>query len=81
MPWWGFIIAFYGASHFGILMLCWITWAYDGNGFAWLNPVFIYRHIKVNWFGAIFLALLGNISIPGIAVIYWIYKLCTVGRK
>ena len=81
MLWWEIIIALYIASHFSTLVLCLVTDAYNDNGFAWLNPLFIYRHVKVNWFGASFLALLGNISIPGIAVIYWIYKLCIIGRK
>lgn len=55
--------------------------AYNDTGFAWLNPCFIYRHAKVNWFGATFLALIANIALPIIAIIYWFYKLCTVGRK
>jgi hypothetical protein len=54
---------------------------YNDTGFAWLNPCFIYRHAKVNWFGAAFLALIANIALPIIAIVYWFYKLCTVGRK
>ena len=55
--------------------------AFDGIGFAWLNPVWLYNTIKVNWFGAAFLALIGNLALPLYAICYWIYKLCTVGRR
>lgn len=58
-----------------------IVFISDEYGFAWLNPVFIYRNIKVNWFGAAFLALIANIALPIIAIVYWFYKLCTVGRR
>lgn len=76
------IIAFiYIIAHLLSLGLFFITNAYEDACFAWLNPVWIYKHAKVNWFGASFLALLGNIVIPGIAVVYWMYKLCTVGRR
>lgn len=54
---------------------------FDKTGLAWVNPIWIYQTIKVNWFGAIFLALIANIIIPHIAICYWIYKLCTVGRR
>ena len=53
----------------------------DNTGFAWLNPVWLYRNIKVNWFGAIFIAFLGNAVFPLIALCYWFYKLCTIGRR
>jgi hypothetical protein len=63
------------------LILAVPTEAYGDSGFAWLNPCFIYRHVKVNWFGAVFLALIANIALPIIAIIYWFYKLCTAGRR
>ena len=47
---------------------------------SFLNPRVIYDNICVNWFGAIFLAIIFNILLPLSAVIYWMYKLCTVGR-
>lgn len=50
-------------------------------GVAWLNPVWLYKTIKVNWFGATLIALIGTIAFPLYAFFYWIYKLCTVGRK
>ena len=67
--------------HIIALLFLMITNAYNDVGFAWLNPCFIYKHSKVNWFGAAFLALVANVAIPGIAIIYWFYKLCTVGRR
>ena len=57
------------------------TEAYGGIGFAWLNPIFIYNKTKVNWFGAALLATLGNIVFLPYALFYWLYKLCTVGRR
>lgn len=81
MFWWEWMIIFYVATHGTAFMLLMITDDYGDNGFAWVNPLFIYRHAKVNWFGATFLALIANASIPCYAIIYWIYKLCTVGRK
>ena len=60
-----------------------IALSYDGDGpnLSFLNPRVIYDNIDVNWFGAIFLAIVFNILLPLSAVIYWMYKLCTVGRK
>ena len=63
------------------LMLAVPTDAYGDSGFAWLNPCFIYRHAKVNWFGAAFLALIANAALSAIAIVYWFYKLCTIGRR
>lgn len=45
------------------------------------NPITIYKRIKVNWFGASLLTILTNVLVPALSVPYWIYKLCTVGRK
>lgn len=50
-------------------------------GFAICNPKFIYKKVKVNWFGAILLALVANICLFPCTACYWLYKLCTVGRK
>lgn len=46
-----------------------------------LNPIVIYKNLKVNVFGCIVLALLGNIAFCPAAPFYWLYKLCTVGRR
>jgi hypothetical protein len=51
------------------------------SGVEFFNPCFIYRKVRVNWFGAIVLALFYNVLWPIPAVCYWLYKLCTFGRK
>lgn len=64
-----------------MLFLFVATGAFHDYGFTWLNPLFIYKHIDVNWFGASLLALVGNVIFVPYAILYWFYKLCTVGRK
>lgn len=49
--------------------------------FSFVNPKVIYKRVKVNWFGAWFIAITITILIPAVAIPYWIYKICTVGRK
>ena len=53
----------------------------DGANFSFVNPMVIYKNIKVNWFGAWALTILANVLLPLVAIPYWIYKLCTVGRQ
>lgn len=51
-------------------------------GFQWINPLYIYETVRVNWFGCIVLTILAHLAAgPIISIIYWFYKLCTVGRK
>lgn len=50
-------------------------------GVEFVNPVFLYQSLRVNWFGAFFLAVIFNLLTVPIAIVYWIYKLCTVGRN
>ena len=45
------------------------------------NPKAIYKNIKVNWFGAYWLATIAFICMTPGAIIYWFYALCTVGRR
>ena len=63
------------AALFMLLLLC-----IEGANFSFVNPIVIHDNIGVNWFGAILLAIVFNILLPAIAIPYWIYKLCTVGR-
>ena len=52
------------------------------DGFQWINPRYIYQTVQVNWFGCIILTILAHLAAgPIISIIYWFYKLCTVGRK
>lgn len=46
-----------------------------------LNPLCIYQANNVNWFGCFLLTLILNIILILPSVVYWFYKLCTVGRE
>ena len=50
-------------------------------GIEFVNPLVIYKQTRVNWFGALFLATLYGMMCPICTAGYWLYKLCTVGRK
>lgn len=80
-----FTMALWSAIGFTIwLILCWVFkvpgLAYS-SGIEFVNPKYLYEEICVNWFGAIFLATIYGSMCPIGTIIYWIYKLCTVGRK
>ena len=45
------------------------------------NPIQVYKSYKVNWFGCIMLVLLAHTLFLIMAIVYWFYRLCTVGRK
>ncbi len=68
-------------AHLLAFVICVVSAGFEGVGFAWLNPRYIYKNVKVNWFGASFLALIATALLPGIAFCYWFYKLCVVGRE
>ena len=52
------------------------------DGWELCNPYWAYKyHKSVNWFGAIFLSLVYTALCPIYAIIYWFYKLCTIGRR
>ena len=53
-----------------------------------LNPVAIYKNVKVNYFGCFVLTLVHNIILLPFSICYWLYKLgwlfwklCTIGRE
>lgn len=52
-----------------------------GAFFNFFNPRWIYAHIRVNIIGCILLTIFIHILSPFVAIGYWIYKICTVGRK
>ena len=90
-----FILLFCGWNGIGgiILLSVWnnnySSWFGRTSWWGFVNPFIVYReNKKVNWFGAIVLALIFTVICPIGAVIYWIgvliwlfCKLCTVGRK
>ena len=46
------------------------------------NPIRNYNQwYKINWFGVIVATILLNVIFPLYAIVYWGYKLVTVGRK
>lgn len=49
--------------------------------FGLFNPCWIYAHVRVNIIGCILLTIFVHVLSPVIAIGYWIYKICTVGRK
>jgi hypothetical protein len=49
--------------------------------FSFVNPIVIYKKLPVNWFGAALLSIASHVVFPVIAILYWLYKLCTVGRE
>ena len=55
------------------------NWACDGLHF--LRPDIIYHNTKLNYFGVGVVWLALNLLFLPIALCYWFYKLCTVGRK
>lgn len=53
----------------------------ESIGFAFVNPCWIYHNVKVNIFGVIFITILANFLVAPYAIGYWLYKLCTIGRR
>lgn len=69
--------------HFISFSIC-VAWAQTMNADGWelCNPYWSYKyHYSVNWFGAIIISLIYTIFCPIGALIYWFYKLCTIGRR
>lgn len=54
---------------------------YQSEGIEFVNPAFIYKHNRVNWFGACVVALIYSLICPVATIGYWFYKLCVIGRK
>lgn len=44
------------------------------------RPDVIYELFNVNFFSCVMLTLLFNLICPIVSIVYWIYKLCTIGR-
>lgn len=64
-----------------VCIVCPIAIACNADGFEFLNPIIIYNTIKVNIFGTILITILLNTILAPYALCYWVYKVCTVGRK
>ena len=48
---------------------------------SYVNPIKIYRTYRVNYLGAALICIIYNLLCPICSIGYWIYKICTVGRK
>lgn len=76
---WGallFIVIVWSAVGFAVAFT-----AIDSEGFEYVNPVWIYKKYHVNYFGAALICIFYNLICPIGSICYWIYKLCTVGRR
>ena len=51
------------------------------DDFSFLNPIKIYKTYHVNYFGAALVCIIYNLMCPVGSIGYWIYKICTFGRK
>ena len=63
------------------MIVCLIGAFSNSEGVEFVNPTWLYKRYKVNWFGSIFIAILFNILCFPFSICYWFYKLCTVERK
>ena len=45
------------------------------------NPFAIHELFNVNWFGTFAILVFDIIFMTPLAIVYFIYKLCTIGRK
>lgn len=73
------LIILYAAINVFVLFITLIS-CVDGANFSYVNPKVIYNNIKINWFGAWFISIVLNVTLPIIAIPYWIYKLFTIKR-
>lgn len=70
------IIIAWSAIGFGVAFT-----SMDSEGFEYVNPIWIYKKYRVNYFGAAMICIFYNLISPIGSICYWFYKLCTVGRK
>ena len=79
----GAIIAWQGLGFMAYILIgcCGADHIKYADGVEFLNPIYIHKQVRVNWFGAIMLMLFYTALCPLAAICYWFYKLCTVGAK
>ena len=51
----------------------------DTDGAEFVNPIYLKKKFRINWFGASMLALIFNVIAVPWAICYWVYKICTIG--
>lgn len=74
-----FIIGLLMLLDFGIATI--VSNIVGSDGFEFVNPIWLYKRFTVNYFGAGLLTILFNILFLPFACCYWLYKLCTTGRR
>lgn len=78
---WLFILFIWSAIGFAICLGEASNLPFGAEGFEFVNPIFVYKRCRVNVFGAIVMTIFTSLICPYGTIIYWIYKLCTIGRK
>ena len=69
-------------SLFIICNICFVIWIKNWNSLSIFNPIRNYnKWIAFNWFGISTITILLNIILLPYAIVYWIYRLFTIGRK
>lgn len=63
------------------ILRCFFHEEIEADGFEFVNPKYLYEGGNLNWFGPILIALIWNLLFAPFALIYWIYKLCTVRKN
>lgn len=77
-------LIFVGATLWAVAMLVayfFIDSAWVTDELNFLQPNIIYHNTKLNYFGTGVVCLALNLFFLPIALCYWFYKLCTVGRR
>ena len=82
---WILLLILWSLCGMEIFFLPWTLWNISTPGCApawgFLNPYYLKKYTPVNWFGAIFVALICNLICPIASIGYWIFVLCTIGGK
>lgn len=64
-----------------IIVAALINYTWVCQSLTFLQPNVIYHNTKLNYFGVGVVCLALNLFFLPIALCYWFYKLCTVGRR
>ena len=76
------IVLYFMVLSMGGLIILGIGGTFDKfDDFSFMNPIKIYKTYRVNYLGAALICIIYNLLCPIGSIGYWIYKLCTVGRK
>jgi hypothetical protein len=82
MSWQLCLVLFLGWNTLGSIIGIIIASNSCADGWELVNPYWVYQYNRrVNWFGALMLAIGFAALCPVAAAGYWFYKLCTWGRK